>query len=60
MMSQGIYQFRVCVCVCVYIYIYIYIQHEIFVMNVITRVQTGIGFHEANILKGASIQSIEE
>jgi hypothetical protein len=56
MMSQGIYQFRVCVCV----YIYIYIQHEIFVMNVITRVQTGIGFHEANILKGASIQSIEE
>ena len=56
MMSQGIYQFRVCVCVCVCIYI----QHEIFVMNVITRVQTGIGFDEANILKGASIQSIEE
>jgi hypothetical protein len=59
MMSQGIYQFRVCVCVCVCV-LYIYIQHEIFVMNVITRVQTGIGFHEANILKGASIQSIEE
>ena len=32
----------------IYIYIYIYECHH----------QTGIGFHEANILKGASIQKV--
>jgi len=43
----------VCVCVCVCVYSTRDICYE-------CHHQTGIGFHEANILKGASIQSIEE